>query len=63
MSESLFDCSPRASEMDWNWKRIKLTMGIADIPIRMITYDSMLVGYLVEPSDSSTINESFMVDF
>lgn len=38
-------------------------MGIADIPIRMITYDSMLVGYLVEPSDSSTINESFMVDF
>jgi hypothetical protein len=31
--------------------------------IRTRIYDSMLVGYLAGPSDSSTINESFIDDF
>jgi hypothetical protein len=63
MRESLFDFRPRAREIGWNSKRIKLTIGIDVVAKRMIMYDSMVVGYLASPYGSSTISESFIYDF
>lgn len=61
MRESLLDCKPRAREMGWNWKRIRLIIGIDDVANRMRMYDNMLVGYLgFISSSSTTISDSLI---